>query len=199
MTISSRDRRALALLGVAVVLVLLYQAFSTDDATVAPVAQAGGIDKAEKRLLKLRQAVAAVPARESALAGVKSALEGREKGLLRAETAAQAQAQLVQIARRVLRAQQPPVELRSVDPTPPKPFSDDYGEVGATVNFDGRIEQIVNLLADLGSQPELIGVQQMQMSMASGKEKRISVRLVLSALVERKLVPDKPRNSLGVF
>jgi hypothetical protein len=150
-------------------------------------------------LLKLRQAVAAMPAREAALSTVKGALATREKGLIQAGTAPLAQAQLVQIARRILREQQPPLEVRGIDPIAPKPFGTYYGEVAATLTFDARIEQIVNLLADLGSQPELIGVQQLQLGAANGKEKRIAVRLVLSALVERKLVPDKPNNPMGAF
>jgi hypothetical protein len=200
MNLGPRDRRALALLGGALALAAIYYfGFSSDTETVAPVQRADSIGRSERRLQELRRTVAAVPARENTVSMVKAALAIREKGLVQADTAPQAQAQLVQIVRRILRAQQPPLELRSIDPVPPKPFDATYGEVAATVSFDGRIEQIVNLLADLGSQPELIGIQQLQLGAANGKEKRIAVRLVVSALVDRKLVPDKPRNTLGAF
>ena len=56
---------------------------------------------------------------------------------------------------------------------------------------------MVNLLADLGNQPELIATEEVQIGEASPKDKRLSVRIVVSGLVERKLIPEKPRTPGG--
>lgn len=192
MNLGSRDRRALALLGVALLGILTY-IYWPESETTKPAVSGEKISQHEKMMLKLRQRAAAVPAREDTIERVKKALGEREKGLIKADTAPQAQAQMVQIVRRILRAQQPPLEIRSIDPASPKPFGKNYGAVTATVQLDGKIEQVVNLLADLGNQPELIATEEVQIGEASPKDKRLSVRIVVSGLVDRKLIPEKPR------
>ena len=192
MSLSGRDRRALALLGVAMGGILTYTYWPEGDSS-RPAVSGDRIAIREKMLMKLRQRAAAVPARDEAFERVKGKLADREKGLIKADTAPQAQAQMVQIVRRILQSQQPPLEIRSVDPAAPRPFGKYYGEVTATVQMEGKIEQVVNLLADLGNQPELISTQEVQLGEASAKDKRLSVRLVVSGLVDRKLIPEKPR------
>ena len=196
MSLGSRDRRALAMLGVALLGILAYT-YWPEGESAKPEASGERIAQREKMMLKLRQRAAAVPAREDAIARGKKALENREKGVIKAETAPQAQAQMVQIVRRILHSQQPPLEIRSIDPAAPKPFGKNYGAVTATVQLDGKIEQVVNLLADLGNQPELIATEEVQIGEASPKDKRLSVRIVVSGLVERKLIPEKPRTPGG--
>ncbi len=186
---TKRDRRALALLGVVAILVMAYMYWPESDSTAVVAAGADSIPVAERRLSRMRQLAVAVPARQQALQEAAGELGKREKGLILADTANQAQARLLEILRRLARAQG--VEIRGVELGQPKPFGDDYGEVAITVMLGARIEQIVNLLADLQSQPELIGTSDIQLTGASEKQKITSARMTISALVPRKLIPEK--------
>lgn len=67
----------------------------------------------------------------------------------------------------------------------------DYGEVSATVSFQCAIEQFVNLLAALANEPQLVATREVRIASANAKQKSIQVRLNVSAVVPRKLVPEK--------
>jgi hypothetical protein len=190
MTLQPRDRRALTILGVAVLLaVVIY--FLPSGGEVEVVRPADSLPLAEKRLARARQVAASVPAREDLLKQAMADLERREKGLIQADTAPQAQAQLLQILRRIGRAQAPPVEIKSTEIGQPKPFGQDYGEVFASISFECRIEQLLNMLADISAQPELIATSEIRILQANEKQKTIPVRLMVSGLVPKSLVPEK--------
>src|SRR6266545_7273907 len=110
MTLQSRDKRALALLGAAVVLMLAYWASGSRENTGAKTAALDSIPAAEKRLVRVRELAASLPAKQDALKQVWAELAAREGGLIEADTAAQAQAVLLQIVKRVGKAQSPPLE-----------------------------------------------------------------------------------------
>jgi hypothetical protein len=191
MTLETRDRRALVLLGVVGALILVWWIGSSDDKVVQVVASTDSVPVVEKRLAKLRESAAAVPGREQALQKVKLELTSREAGLIQADTAQQAQAQLLQILRRVGKAEAPPIDIRGSEIGQIKPLSDDYGEVLVSVSFDCRIEQLVNLLAALTAQKELIATSEIRLGNAHPKEKIMPVRLTVSGVVPRKLIPEK--------
>jgi hypothetical protein len=134
---------------------------------------------------------ALLPRQAGALKEAETAITLREKGLIVAETAAQAQAQLLRILQRLARAQAPPLELRSVELGAPKALSDDYGEVAVTVAFDCGIHQLVNLLSDLTAQPELLATNEIHLMGARGKEKILAARIVVGGVIPRRLVPEK--------
>jgi len=186
-TLSSRDRRALVVLGGVLVVTLVYRAVSTETPEV--VSTTGSIPIAEQRLARLRLAAAAVPAREQQLAAVSREVAGRENGLLNVETAAQAQAQLLQIVRRLGQAQAPPLVLGAVELGPIRPLGADYGEAVISVNFVSQVHQLVNLLADLAAQPELIATEELRVGVADPKQKMLVVRLSLAGAVPRRLAP----------
>ena len=190
MTFSERDRRALALLGVAVAAVLLFLYFTREEAP-AVVGANNSPEVMEQRLVRLREQVATGPSRQEALKQVSAELALREKGLITADTAAQAQAQLLQILRRVGRAENPPVDLGATEVGQVRPLADAYGEVNVAANFQCRIEQLVNLLASLTAQPEIIGVSELRIVAASPKDKTLNVRLGIQGVVAKKLVPEK--------
>jgi hypothetical protein len=189
-TITDRERRSLAFLGVSVTLTLLYYLISPSDApkVVAPLNPG---ETAEKRLDRLRQSAALLPAREEALKAVTAENQVREKSLIAADTAAQAQAQLLQIIRRVARQEAPPIELRSVEIGQVKALGDAYGEVSVSVLIECKIEQLVNFMAQLTSQPEVLASSELRISVTNFEEKTLSVRLTISGLIPKKLVPEK--------
>ena len=138
----------------------------------------------------LRQIAAALPAKESVLKEAEAELAAREKAIVMAPTAAQAQARLLEVARRVGTANG--IEIRGGNFLTPKPFGDAYGEVFAEVTFTCRIDQFVNFFADLSREPDLLAPSEVNMNPAGDpKQKSLSVRMVLSGVVPKKLVPEK--------
>jgi hypothetical protein len=191
MTMTDRDKRALKILAPVAVLILGWYFLSSDETPVQVVAAVTDIPSAEKRLARLRQLSAAVPGKEHVFAQAKTELETRESGLIQAETAAQAQAQLLQVLRRLARAQTPPVDLRNTEMGQVKSFGEQYGEVAVSANFDCGIEQLLTLLAELTSQKEAIGTTELRVGAANPKSKTMPVRLTIAGLVRHDLVPEK--------
>lgn len=191
--LSERDRRALVLWALAVLIIgTVYFWPSSDTATVGMTST---VPATEKRLTRLRKLAAAAPGRQEILRKVDEELVKREKGLIQAETAPQAQAQLLQVVRRVAQAQQPPIVFKGTEFIAPRPLGKAYGEVGMTVSMDCAVEQIVNFLADISNQAELISISDMQFSQAIGKQKLVPARLTFTGIVPRKLVPEKKEAS----
>lgn len=190
MNMSERDQKALKYLGGALLLAgAIY--FWPAGAAVETAAAANGTEVLEKRLSNSRALLLQVPDKQAVLKQAQADLGVREKGLLVADTAAQAQAQLFQILRRVGRAQGPPIEVRATEIGQARLFGEDYGEVSVAVSFECGIEQLVNLLADLGAQPELLATSEIRIGQATGAQKVIPVRLTISGIVPRKLIPEK--------
>jgi len=189
--LSQRDRRAVAMLSVFLLLsgVIYWWPQETESVNAAPVT-ADEIELAQKRLLRLRQIGATLPAKREIAAKVADEVKGREKGLILGDTAAQAQAQLSQVLRRVGRLQMPPLEVRTVDVGLVRPLGSDYGEVAVTVAFEGQIDQLVNFLTDLTRQPETLATSDVRVGAANEKKKSLRAQLTVSGVVARGLVPD---------
>lgn len=190
--ISERDRRALVLLAVALVVAAGLYFFLPGQSGRAgvPSAAASGFDvaAAQQRLVRLRQVAATVPAREAVLKQSVSDLQDRERGMIQADTAPQAEAALVEIARRVGKDQD--LDLRGGEFGAPKVVGD-YGLVYATVTFECHVEQLVNFLSDLSRIPELVAPEEERVLSGNPKDKTVSVRIVLAGVVAKKLVPQK--------
>ncbi len=184
------DKRLLIVLAVlAVAVALRYTVFSggSPSAVAAPV---DDIPSAERRLLKVREQAATVGAKEALLKQATEELKAREKGLIQTETAAQAQAVLLDKIRQV--AQQNGFDARGADQfTEAKPLGDAYAVVSVTVTFTCAIEQLVNFLAMLDSQPEILATNEIHVVGTRDKKKQIQVRLGLSGVGPRKLLPPK--------
>src|SRR5579863_1446841 len=196
MNLRPRDRRALAWLAVSALIGLVAYFWPSGDGAAAVVAPVGDpVALAETRLARLRETAATVPAKEAVFKKVSAELAGREKGIITADTAAQAQAQVIQIIRRLGAAETPPIEIRSTELTPVRPFGDSYGEASVAVQMECRIDQLVNLLAALQTQPELVATSDLRVLSANAKEKTVAVRLTVSGVVPRRLVGEKPQAS----
>jgi hypothetical protein len=143
----------------------------------------------------LRQLKALVPAREAVMKQTASDLSLREKGMIPGDTAAQAQAALLELARRVGKADQ--LDVRGGDFPPPKAFGD-YGLVYTSLTFECHVEQLINFVADLGRQPELMAPSEETITAGQDKKQKIvSVRMTLAGVVPKKLIPEK--KGLGGF
>ena len=196
MNLQPRDRRALAWLAVSALLGLVIHFWPANDSAAAVVAPVGDpVALAETRLARLREAAATVPAKEAVFKKASAELATREKGIITADTAAQAQAQVIQIIRRLGAAETPPIEIRSTELTPVGPFGDSYGEASVAVQIECRIDQLVNLLAGLQAEPELVATNNLRVLSSNAKEKTVSVRLAVSGVVPRRLADEKSQAS----
>src|SRR5262249_38176088 len=117
-----------------------------------------------------------------------------ERRVLQADTAAQAQAQLLQIVRRVAQSQNPVVEVRGSEFGAVKALGD-YGEAPVSINVECGIEQLLNILSELTAQQELIAVNELRIYSANAKQKTNNVRLMVTAVVPKRLVPEKKGGS----
>ncbi|MCL5746317.1 MAG: GspMb/PilO family protein, partial [Acidobacteria bacterium] len=149
MNMSERDRRALILLSVTVVLIVILRFIVYGDKPANVVAATDSIPLAEKRLARLRQLASTVPGKETLLKDVTKELAEREKGILATETAAQAQAQILQTVRSIGKTEG--IEVRGADLGAVRQLGGGYGEVQVAVSFECRIEQLVNFLAALAN------------------------------------------------
>jgi Type II secretion system (T2SS), protein M subtype b len=186
-----RERRALMLLpvGLVVWVILYFVTAQREPDVVAPTAST--VAAAEKRLTRLREIAASVPAKEEILKKVSADLAEREKGLIRADTGAQAQAQLVQILRRLAAAENPPLDFRATELGGISPLGDSYGAASVTVQLECRVDQLVNFLASIGAQNELLSTGDIRVNSTSPKEKTVIARLTVTGVVPRKLVVEK--------
>ena len=190
MTLGTVDRKTLGILvgGVLLVLVLRFGVYRDTPAPV--VAPAQSVPLAENRLERMRQLVATVPGKEAVLKQAMAELSTRESGILKADTAAQAGAQLLDVIRRAAMANGISAggaeEVNRV-----KPLTNDYGEVAVTVTFTCGIEQLINFLASLANEPQILATNEINIATANDKNKNVQVRLSLSGVVPKKLVPEK--------
>ncbi len=155
------------------------------------------IDRTQKRLAMLRRQAATLPGKEAVLQQVSLELAEREKGLIAGDTAEQAQAQLLQVIKRVAQQQVPPLDLGQVELGRPRPFGTAYGQVSVSITVTCRIDELVNFLAALSAQPELAATEEIRFGSSNAKQKTMTIRLTMSGLVARRLVPV--RKGLGEF
>jgi len=191
MTISQRDRRALVLMLATLVAGAVLRFVFSDSPTVSVVSANVSQDStalARQRLARLRATAATVPAREAAMKQTSADLAVRERGMIQADTAPQAQAALLEVVRQI--GKNDMIDLRGGEFGPPKPFGD-YGLVYATVTFECHIEELVNFLADLSRAPELAVPSEERILSVNQKDKTMSVRMVMAGVVAKKLIPEK--------
>ncbi len=199
MKLTDRDRRALMLLvpALAVIGILYYASSPKNIPTVVnATSQVTTIPAAELRLAQMRQSVGRIPGKDEVLKEAAAQLATREKGLIIADTANQAQEQVLQIMRKIAAAQSPAVEIRGVELSAPTRFGDAYGEVTIAAVFECRIDQLVNMLADLSGRPELVATSDLRMNAGNPKQKTVTVRMAVSGIVPRRLVPEKKAGEL---
>ena len=197
MTLGDRDRRALVILGIALAVGGVIYWFSnsspapsSSSASVA-VAPLDSIDRAQNRLAMLRRQAATLPGKEAVLKQASAELNEREKGLIPGDTAEQAQAQLLQVVNRVAKQQTPPIQTGQVELGRPRSYGTAYGQVSVSLTLTCRIDELVNFLAALGAQPELTATEEIRFGASHPKQKTMPVRLTVTGLVARSLIPKQ--------
>jgi hypothetical protein len=194
MTLQPRDRRALAWLGVSALLslvVYLWMSLGPGSSEAAAPVASDSVPTQEQRLARLRDIAATTPGKEEILKKVSADLAVREKGLIRADSLQQAQAQLVTILRKIADGQSPSVDIRSTEPGPVDVLENSYGAINASVNFECSIDQLMKLMGSIAARPELLATRDLRILSADAKNKTLSVRLTVTGIVPKSLVPAK--------
>jgi hypothetical protein len=192
-TLEPREKKAVLALGVTLALtavVLIYEFWPAGSAAVAQ-ASPQSVPQMEQRLARVRETAATVPGKQEILKKVAADLETREKGLIRAETAQQAQAQVITILRGLGASEAPPIEIRATELGAIAPFGDDYGAVNVSIQVECRIEQLLNFLAALAARPELIATRDLRVVAGDPKQKTLSVRITVAGIVPKNLAAQK--------
>jgi len=186
--VGTLDRKSAVRLAIGVAAILILRFVVMADRTQTVVGVTDSVPMAEKRLELLRHSAATVPGKEALLKQVTAELETRESGMLKAETGAQAQSLLSELLHATGAANG--IDIRGMEDWRVKPLGSDYGEVSVTVRFTCKIEQLVNFLAALANVPQLLSTNQIAINGTTDpKNKSIQVRLSLSGVVSKKLVP----------
>jgi hypothetical protein len=178
-------------LGVAAAAVAIFLFSSSSGEAPEVISASDTIPSAERRLAQARRLAASVPGKRELLKRATDELAGREKGILQAQTAPQAQARLLDIVRRVGKAQQPPIEFSTFELSPDVKRLGEYGEVEIAVGFTCRMEELVNFLADLTNQPEAVATSDLRVTASDAKQKTVSVRSTVVGVVPPRLAPAK--------
>jgi Tfp pilus assembly protein PilO len=200
MNLSERDKRAVKILAIALVpaLAMLFWPSGDDGSTASsPAAAAAAIpagantpEGLEKHLQRLRKKQAELPVKHALAKDLQSQLVTREKGLIRADTLAQAQAQLTQLIRQTGRAQG--IDFRSVSMGQSRLYGGEYGEMVLIASADCKIEQLVNFLAELTKLPDMVATEDLRInSNGNVKEKNLSFQVTITGLTPKKLIPEK--------
>jgi len=190
-TLEPREKKAVMALGATLAVAALGLAYEFWPSGPAAVASASPLSVAqmEQRLARVRETAAAVPGKQEVLKKVAADLETREKGLLRADTAQQAQAQVITILRGLAAAEG--LEIRATELGAIAPFGDDYGAVNVSIQAECRIEQLLNFLAALAARHELIATRDLRVIAGDAKQKTLNVRITVAGLVPKSLAPKK--------
>ena len=192
MNLNERDKRALIVLAAGLaVFFIVYLAVGSSDSGTRVVQPVQSVERVQKQLETLRKTAATLPARQEIHKKVAAELADREKGLIQADTAAQAQARVVQILREVAKNQSPPLEIRQTELGQARSFGDSYGQVPVSITLDCRTDQLVNFMAYLTAQPELIATDEIRFAAGNPKTKMIPIRLTVAGIVPRRLVPER--------
>jgi hypothetical protein len=187
-----RRRAPFILIAVLLVAVILKY-FVLGERETQVVAPRESVPIAEKRLDNMRKIAATVPGKEETYKKAAAELAGREQGLIRADTVQQAQVALGELVQTIARANG--VDARGIQEFRDKVLNNDYGEVSVAVQFSCGIEQLVNLLTAIGNQPQILATNEIHVTGGNDKQKRVQVRLSVSAAVPRKLLPEKKGGS----
>jgi hypothetical protein len=186
--LTDRDRRLIPLLALGLVALIAAQFWPQQD-VVAPVQDTTReLDVARKQLDRYRAVASTLANRSQDKKKADTLLATAEKRLIQAETTAQAQAQLLQIFRRVVRAQGYALEFRNNDIGRVRPQGE-YTAILVNLSFECQIETLVNLLADLSAQPELLSWDDLHLTASDPRQKKISVGITLLGFGPKKLLP----------
>jgi Tfp pilus assembly protein PilO len=191
---SERDKKALGLLVVAVVVALVIE-FGLPSPAGQPAAVSSiSIDSAEKRLRRLQEVARQRPRVAADAEAAAKALTDEERGLLKAATPALASAEMQQLMQDLLRGQG--ISMQSSEFGAAKAAGDDYAQVPLSVAFNCSIDQWINFMSAIRNAPQILSTVDLVIAPGEPKTKLLQVRMVVAGYISSSLLP-KPKGALG--
>ena len=138
------------------------------------------------KLAKYREVVRTAGLRGAEATSAETKLREAEGGLLTSKTAPLASAELLEAVRQL--ASQQSIDVRSNTFLPPRPLGADYAQVPVDLQFQCRLEQLLELLNALGAAPKSLGVSKLMIISLGGKEKQLSVNLQVTGVMRAETV-----------
>ena len=135
----------------------------------------------ETALMKYRQALAAVSMDERTAESLQNRLRAVESGLLQSTSPAPASAAVQDWIRQTTARQA--IELRSSQFLALRPQADGYAQVPLGLQFQCRLDQFVDFLAELRSGPKIVTIPRLQIQSNDGPEKLITVNLTVAGVM----------------
>lgn len=189
MNLSARDKRALTILTVAVVVFLLV------DFGLLPLVDRFAearqtLAVRELALRKYRRSAASEAARQSSLSELQKRLATTEAAMLESQTAALAAAELQRTLKEVAAANQ--IELSGTEFLPAKPLDYEHTLISTRFAVSANMERLVNFLVALETGPKSLGVRSLTVYANTGNpEKKVNATLVLSGVMRAEKAPEK--------
>jgi len=177
--LAPRDRLALTVAGIAVAVFLLAE-FGLLPLYDLLHASTGGVEERELTLRRDQRLVAGAANLPALRAAADQELKSAEAGLLESPNAPLANAEWQRILREL--ADQKGVELTSSEVLHIQDLSPDYSLVAGRAQIRCRLDQLVDLLAAMGTSPKLLAVTSLHIVPLIGDpQKRLQVEILIDA------------------
>ena len=185
MKLRKRDQLALTAAALAVVLYAIFQLALFpiwDDAQE----MRANLSIQEKKLEKYREVARTAALRNVEVNSVEARIREADGGILSSRTAALASAELQQLVNQLTSEES--IEVRSNDFPPVKPLAAQYTQVPIGLQFQCRLDQLVNLVTDLAANPKYLTVRNLVIQAMNNKEKTLTVNMQIGGIMhaERK-------------
>lgn len=180
MNFAEKDKKALAFAGIAIALYAAAQ-FAVFPLWDTLQERRDNLPIVERKLEKYHAVVRTAELRRAEAASVETRLQEAEKGLLTSETASLASAELQQLAKQLTAAES--IDIRSNNFLPAKPAGGEYVQIPLGLQFQCRLDQLVNLLTDFSGHQKRLAVSRLNIQTFGGKDKQIIVGMELSGFM----------------
>lgn len=195
-TVTTRDKRALIILGVTLVLFMLLQSdlfFPTGFSSESVNSES--LEGIERQFRLTRARAGRVPLVQAQAKTVQENLERMEKGLLASQNVALAQAEMRQILERSLQAED--IVMANARFVSAESKNDHYAAVPITVNFSCRIEQLVNWVAAVGNASQLLSTIKIRIDSPNSDSKTVRVTATVAGFLPVSRAPELNRTRLS--
>jgi hypothetical protein len=191
-----RDRNALTVLAIGVLLILLFQYAVSPIMDFAQKARTE-LPLKEKRLRKYRQMVSMVGAAETDWKALDQRLAEAQKGLLDSKTAPLASAELQDRVKQLLSRQGiEPRALNFMAVRTLPPADSGYAAVPISLQFECPVDQVAGLVASLQSTGKMLAIEGLSIDAGPKHDpksrKVVTVQMVIRGVMFAEPVPVRP-------
>ncbi len=193
---TERDKKALIGLAIAVVLFLLLQTDVALPGLGGGPSGATSVEAVEQKLRLARARAGRAPLVEAEAKSARESLEALEKGVLSSENAALAKAEMRQIVEDLLHEES--IAMKSAGFAAVEREGEHYAAVPVVVDFNCRIEQLVNWMAAVGNAPKLLATRAIRVGKVNKDTKAVAARVTLEGFLPIARTPELVEDESGL-